>query len=125
MATSLRQPVVDALSAIVPSSLRVVPYFRDLDKPTRTTVMVRVDEVRHGSSRGLLDVDVALVVVTGLTRADQVEDELELAVLDLTHAIDSSRAPVSWSKATRSTFADKYHAYEVTATAVVTTNPPE
>lgn len=97
----------------------VVGYARQIDAPARSTVMVRVDEVRPSRiPSAWRDYDVALVVIAAATAVEAGEDELDAALEDVLHALDSSTS-LTWTAAKRAVYADTNPAYEVALTVTV------
>lgn len=116
-----RQAVVAALTAQTGAGqplhgVRVVGYARNIDPPSKPTVMVRLDEAEPGA--GAPNVwrryAFALVVLPAKTHGSAADDELDALLEDVLYAIE--QAPnLTWSKAARGTYQDNsYPAYEVT-----------
>jgi hypothetical protein len=116
----LRAPIVAALATpgVLPADFVVIPYARNIDPPSQTTVMVRLDKVEPSKqANGAWTVNAALVLVA--PAAD--DEELDDALLDILVALDSSviTPGLTWSEATRGTHpADNptNPAYEVAVT---------
>lgn len=110
-----RSLILTALDALTPEH-QLVAYSRDLT-PTRTTVMVRVDEVAPTPDRMLRQYRAALLLLTPRTDpAGPADDELDALLEDVLHALDRAVAGIVWESARRVVYADVLPAYEVTIT---------
>lgn len=116
-----RDQVAAALTASLPAAEWVVmPYARDIDPPSKATVMVRADVIRPSGLPGAWrEYDFALLVITPLTDPAAADAELDDLVEDVLHAVDESRLP-TWTSATRGSFEEKFPCYEVALTVTVT-----
>lgn len=101
------------MQTLVPTGISVIPYYRDLDAPSKPTVMVRIDEVTPSQfPQALRDYGMALILVASKTVAGPADDELDGLLEDVLTALDGSDQ-LTWSKATRATFNEQYPAYQV------------
>lgn len=118
-----RNQVVALLAGVLPADITVLPYARQIDPPSRPTVMVRVDEVRPSPhANGFRDYGFALVLVSHLTAAGPADDELDGLLEDVLYALEQDAIPngVVVGTATRATYAETSPAYEVALTVTIT-----
>jgi hypothetical protein len=118
--TTPRAQLVELLQAVTPDTLDVLPYARTISQPPRTTVMVRVDEVTPSTVAPSThrEYGFVLVLIAGTNVHGDADVELDDALEDLLHAIDTAppgKLP-RWSSAKRGTYEDVAPAYEVTLT---------
>lgn len=117
---SARTAITAALQAALPSGVVLLPYARQIDPPTSSTVMVRIDEVAPSRvAEGLQDYTFALVCIAAKTTAGPADDELDNLLEDVLLMVTKADG-LTWSKATRATYDESNPAYEVTC--VVTVN---
>lgn len=117
-----RAAVADVLAAHLPADVTLVPYSRQIDTPSASTVMVRLDTVAPAAAaRGFTTYTFGLVLIAGRTSAGAGDDELEQLLEDVLTALDhASPAGITWSTATRSTYNDTNPAFEVAIAVTVT-----
>lgn len=115
-----RDEVVTALRAVLPAEVIVLAYARDIDPPTKPTVMVRIDEVRPSAApQAFRQYTFAVLVIASQTVSGPADDELDALLEDVLFAIDSSGL-LTWQQATRATFEDKFPAYQVDLLVTIT-----
>lgn len=115
-----RAVVVTALSGLVPTGIVVMPYAREIDPPSKPTVMVRIDEVSPSQfPNAIRDYGMALILVGTKTAPGPADDELDGLLEDVLTALDGSDQ-LSWSKATRATYNEQYPAYQVDLSTIST-----
>lgn len=116
-----RQYVAGVLTDHLPPGVRLLPYARNVDNPTRDTVMIRADEVTPFGAAPLSGHRVyrfTLICVGKLTDdtgpADDGADEL---LEDVLHAVDTSDQ-LEWTRAVRGAWLDTNHpAWDITLEA--------
>lgn len=116
-----RTLVVDSLAAVFEGTeVTVRPYATGLGTLTGPTVLVRLDTVTPSSNpRAWITYSVSLAVLSALTDALAAETELDDLLLDVLFAVDACDA-LTWDSATRATFDDSLHGYQVVLTVHVT-----
>lgn len=115
-----RAIVVDTLGTLVPEGINVIPYAREIDPPTKPTVMVRIDEVNPSQfPTAIRDYGMALILIASKTAPGPADDELDALLEDVLTALDGSDQ-MSWSKATRATYNEQYPAYQVDLNTIST-----
>lgn len=119
-----RSEVVALLQTLVPDDITVIPYSRDIDPPAQPTVMVFIDEVTPSAlPQAVRDYGMSLLLVASRTAAGPADDELDGLLEDVLTVLDSSDH-LSWTKATRATFEEKYPAYQVELNVITTKETP-
>ncbi len=111
-----RTEVVALLLATLPPDITILPYAREIDPPAQPTVMVRIDEVRPSPAGfGLQNYEFALVLIAAKTAPGPADDELDVLLDDVLHALGKPAIPVgvTWTSAKRATYNDTHPAYEV------------
>jgi hypothetical protein len=118
-----RAEVVAALDAAMPADVVVLPYSRQIDPPSQSTVMVRIDTVAPSAATGgARDYTFALVLIAAQVTPGPADDELDDLLEDVLAALDDVAASgLRWTEATRAVYAQSNPAYEVTVTATTTT----
>ena len=110
MASPTRQVIVDLFAAHMPDGLDVLPYSRQIDPPTKATLMVRLDVTRPGPELGSRDNDVTLVVVApGGLEVEATEAELDALLEDVLHVLERNDVvsnAVVWESATRAAYGE-------------------
>lgn len=118
--TTPRAQLVELLEGVTPDTLDVIPYARQIPQPPKTTVMVRVDKVTPSpvAPSTHREYGFVLVLIAGTNVDGAADDELDDALEDLLHAIDTAPAGKlpRWSSADRGTYEETAPAYEVTLT---------
>lgn len=101
-----REEVTTLLETYLPPEVLVVPYARELDAVTKSTVLVRLDKVRPSTdANGWLTFEYALVLLASQTVAGPADDELEDLLLDVWFALEqASAAGITWTDATRAVY---------------------
>ena len=108
-----RSQVVAALSASADLTYAtVIPYARDIDPPSKPTVMVRLDEVRPSGAATTWNCRFGLVLVTPQTTAGPADEELEGFLIDVLFALVQAEG-LSWTNATRAIYNESNPAFEV------------
>jgi len=115
---SARGALTDALETLLPPDVAVIPYAKQIDPPAKSTVMLRLDKVRPSTAtNGHLDYDFALVLIAATTTTGTADDELEDLLSDVLFALEKDHGlAVTWTEATRATYADTNPAFEVPTT---------
>lgn len=115
-----RDVIVDTLLGLdaMPADIDVRPYAKSLDGLSGTTLMVRVDQVRPGPVAGTRAYTIVLLLLTALTEPGPADDELDAALEDVLHALDTAPAGagIAWTLADRAVFEDSFPAYQITTT---------
>ena len=114
-----RDEVVAALAALpdLPAGIRVMPYARALTNLSQTVAMVRVDRVERGAVAGTRAYAMAVVVVSPKTEPGPADDELDGALEDVLHALETGNTGFLIGTATRAVFGDsQWPAYEIALT---------
>lgn len=126
-----RQELVTALEAVVPSTMKVMPYARDIARPSRPTVMVKVDTVRPMPearlTHRLYSFQLVLLGPSEDTHGpgDDVLDAALEFILDALDQGDSMATLPRWSEARRAVYGETIPAYEIDCQAVdVMATPP-
>lgn len=120
-----RDVIVALLSAHVPSGVDVIAYARNIDPPSRSTVMVRIDKVTPSrAASALWEVTAALVLVSAKVTPGAGDDELDALLQDVLYALDQQDVAnaLSWTEANRAVYGEPdptNPAYEVVVTAFI------
>ncbi|MGW5239494.1 hypothetical protein ACWEOW_11225 [Monashia sp. NPDC004114] len=111
------------LANLLPASAyNVIKYSRNIDPPTKSTVMLRFDGLAPGPVLGTWTFKWALVLVAAKTTSGAGDDEIDDLLVDVVHVLDQIGAAVpgiTWSEATRSVYPPDTQtnpAYEVAMT---------
>ena len=121
-----RTEVVTLLTAVLPTDVDVIPYARNIDAPTKSTVMVRTDRVTPSpAAAGMRTYEMACILIAKRTTAGPGDDELDLLLEDVLHALAHQTIPngVTWSEARRATYGEPdgtNPAYEIALAVTVT-----
>ena len=111
-----RNALADRLAAGLPTSVRVVPYARNIDAPKRPTVMARVDEVlphEQAPTTHRLYRFTAILIASKVAPDGPADDELDALLQLVLDAVDDDDT-MAWTRATRATWLDTtLPAYEV------------
>lgn len=99
-----RQIIVAALDAALPSDVDVITYAHNIDAPTRSTVMVRVDRVTPAGN--LRAYTFGLVLIAAKTTSGPADDELDALLEDVLFAIRTSMDGMTWTEAIRATYGE-------------------
>lgn len=106
----------------LPDDIVVIAYARNIDPPSKSTVMVRIDKVTPSKvASSLWDVEAALVLVGAKTTPGAGDDELDALLQDVLIALDTQEVAnaLSWTQATRAVYGEPEPtnpAYEVVVT---------
>lgn len=92
-----RAQVADLLREHLPADVQLVPYAVQVDAPTSSTVMIRLDTVSPGPAQGLQAYTFALILIAGTTSAGPGDDELEALLEDVLYAIGKPGPAVTWT----------------------------
>ena len=115
---SARAQVQSVLALAMPPGVDVIGYARQIDAPSKPTVMVRIDEVTRpaGLPQGCRAYKFALVLIAALTDpGGSADDELDGLLEDVLHAVDTG-TDLTWESASRAVYNDTNPAYEVSLT---------
>lgn len=122
-----RSVIADRLAALLPG-VRVEEFARNIDAPSRPTVMVRLDEViPHPESpvAHRLYRATAIVLTAKVSPHGPADTELDALLEDTLHAIDSDDT-LRWTRATRGVWLDTtLPAYEVAVEVTHKKGPTE
>lgn len=124
-----REHIVTILTGALPSDVVVIPYARDIDPPSKSTVMVRIDTLRPSrAAGGLWQVDAALVLIAARTTPGPADDELEALLQDVLYALNREdvATALSWTEAKRAVYGEPdptNPAFEVAVTTHITKEP--
>lgn len=124
MRVTPRALIVDTLAPLLPAGVVVVPYARQVDAPAKSTVMVRVDEVRRAATQGSREYVFALVLIAGQTAAGPGDDELDGLLEDVLYALETGAGGLLWTQAVRATYESANPAYEVRLTVTMRREGP-
>ena len=116
-----RSELVTLLEATLPADIDVIAYAHNIDAPTNSTVMVRVDSVAPGPSGWVRLYTFGLVLIAAKTTHGPADDELDGLLEDVLAALSSNALPngVTWTAANRAAYGEPdptNPAYEVTVT---------
>lgn len=120
---TVRAEMVTALETHLGDVVDVIPYARNIARPPRPTVMVKVDTVRPMDQARLTHRQYAFqLVVLGSSEDDQGpgDDELDQALEDVLNGLDQGEAMgvlPRWTEARRAVYAETIPAYEIDVTA--------
>lgn len=111
-----RHSLKAALEPLLPSTWRIIPYQKNIDKPDTTVVMFKQSEIRPDPKARLTHVliDMIATIICPLTDQARAEDELDDDVLALVFALHKSR--IAWTTATKVAWAAGTIAYDVSLT---------
>jgi len=118
-----RAEVIGLLQVALPNTIAVIQYQQGLDNLKKPTVMVVVNEVTPSAVRKAAwnyQFDLyAMVPQTAKGTSDDALDDLMEVVLN---ALEGSAIPngVTWTKATRATFEEKFPAYNISINVLIT-----
>lgn len=96
-----RTLILAEISSLAPDHA-LVPYSRDI-VPTKTTVMVRLDEVTPTTERLARKYTAALVLITPRQAPGPADDELDALLEDVLYVVDNAPG-LTWTDAKRGTF---------------------
>jgi hypothetical protein len=116
--STARDKLAGLLKPLLPRGWAIVPYARNLDALSRTTVMLHATAIRPAPAapQGAVEVDYVVSVITHLTEPTKASEALDENVLDLMHALDSA----DWlliKEATPTEF-QKQLAWDITITVI-------
>lgn len=115
-----REEVIALLQGAVPDA-HVLPYPRNIDTPSKSTVMYRIDTVEPSkAASGSWDVSGSLILIASATTSGPADEELDALLQDVLVALDTDQVPgMRWVSAKRATYGDPdptNPAYEVEVT---------
>ncbi len=116
---SARDQIIQALDGALDAGVDVLPYSRQIDPPSKPTVMVRLDEFRPSTdAAGIWDVLGALVVIEPKSSPPAADVDLEDLLSDVLNALDRQDVAnvIRWATAKRATYGSTNPAFEVTFT---------
>lgn len=102
-----REEIAALVGAGLDASVDVIPFARNIDPPSKSTVMVRIDAVRPSKATGALwEVDAALVLIAAKTAPGPADEELDALLQDVLYALDQQDVAnaISWSEAKRAVY---------------------
>lgn len=126
---TVRDQLVDVLSGLVPLGIHVKAYAEDIPRPSKPTVMVRVDEVAPNSvaRHTHRDYNVSLVLLaTSEDTSGPADDELDALLEDTLYVLDQGAGAEllpTWSSAKRAVYQDTVAAYEVSCQLICKKQP--
>ena len=117
-----RAALHDALAALLPPDVELLPYAREIDPPSKSTVMLRLDTVKPSTAAGgLRDYTFALVLIGAKLTAGRADDELEDLLDDVLFALEKDHGlAVTWSEARRAVYNESNPAFEVPIVVTIT-----
>jgi hypothetical protein len=84
LADTTRDKLAAQLEERMPAEWVIVPFARNLDRPSKTTVMLHATEVRPSTAaQGVVEVDFVVTVISPKTDVTNAQDDLDDQVLDL------------------------------------------
>lgn len=104
-----RAELVTLLEATLPADIDVIAYAHNIDAPSASTVMVRVDSVAPSpAGAGLRLYTFGLVLIAAKTTAGPADDELDALLEDVLAALTSQAIPngVAWTGAQRAAYGE-------------------
>lgn len=116
-----RALVYSVLKANMPVDIDVIQYSRQIDPPTKSTVMVRIDRVQPSpAASGMRDYRFGLVLIAAKQAAGPGDDELENLLEDVLFVLDEiGPQGVTWESAERATYNESNPAFEVAVSVTV------
>lgn len=102
----------------LPADVALLDYASQIDPPARSTVMVRLDEVRPHPVEGIRTYAFTLILLAAKVATGPADDELEALLEDVLLAI-SKPSGLAWEKAARGVYAESTPAFEVPLTVTV------
>lgn len=125
-----RELVRSLLEESLPDTIVVEPYARDGIVPMKSTVMLRVDTVARAPQAGLslrLYTYALVLVAAKVDDHGAADDELDAALEDVLHAIETTPGLPMWTKADRAVYGETVQlpAYEITLTVPHVVTAPE
>jgi hypothetical protein len=111
-----RDNLAAQLKTRLPKGWVIVPFSRNLDTVSKTTVMLHATEIRPSvAAQGLLEVDFIVTVVSPLTDVTSAADELDDQVLDLILDLQTDAPGLVFHNATP-TLVQDYLAWDLNTT---------
>lgn len=88
---STREQLAEALKPLLPPDWRILPYSRNVDRLSQTTVMLHAAEIRPAPSApgGAVETDFTITVMDPQTDAERAQGSLDDDVIELTLALGS------------------------------------
>lgn len=99
----------------IPAGWVIVPFSRNLDSLSKTTVMLHATEIRTGPAQGLLEVDYTVSVISPLTDVTAAQNQLDDDVLDVILDLQESAPGLVFKNASPSLVQD-YLAWDINTT---------
>lgn len=116
-----RAEVAGLLGRNLPRAVRVLAYARNIDSPTKDTVMVRLDEVAPATTSATFRRRYTfglVLIVPSTDTTGKADERLDGLLEDVLHAIEQHPL-LSWERAVRATYLDStLPAYEITASVI-------
>lgn len=98
---STRDKLAKQLTERMPADWVVVPFTRNIDRPSKTTVMLHATEIRPASAaQGLLEVDYIVTVISPKSDVTHAQADLDDQVLDLILTLRDSAPGLIFRSAT-------------------------
>lgn len=113
---TVRDKLAAQLKTRLPKGWVIVPFARNLDTVSKTTVMLHATEIRPSdAAQGLLEVDFIVTVVSPLTDVTRAADDLDDQVLDLILDLQTDAPGLVFRNATP-TLVQDYLAWDINTT---------
>lgn len=125
-----RTEIVTMLKGVLPDDIDVIAYSHNIEAPSKSTVMVRVDKVRNSpAGLGLREYDFSLIIIAAKTTYGPADDELDMLLEDVLFALSLNDVPngVTFTEATRATYGEPDStnpAYEVAISVTASITEP-
>jgi hypothetical protein len=101
LADTTRDKLAAQLKTRMPKSWVIVPFSRNLDRLSKTTVMINATEIRPAAAaQGLLEVDYTVSVISPKSDVTNAQDDLDDQVLELILTLRDSAPGLIFRSAT-------------------------
>lgn len=107
MPTSSRQLLTGMLDAALPGDVTFLPYYREIDPPEASTVMLRLDGVDPSGVIGHRRYRYSLVLIAAKAATATGDDELEALLEDVLYVLEKDHTAglaLTWAPATRGVY---------------------
>ena len=116
MAETTRDELAEQLLERLPADWVIVPFSRNLDTVSKTTVMLHATEIRPGTTQGLLEVDYVITVISPKSDATNAQDDLDDQVLNVILPLRDSAPGLVFRNAVPSTTTGDNFAWDINTT---------
>lgn len=112
------------LKPLLPPTWRLVPYSRNVDELTRTTVMLRLQRVVKlpEAPSGAYQAEWTLSIIfpgQDVTRAQKMLDQQLFELLDAILDLRATGLNIDWSDAQSAVFDERYEAFDITIRTIL------